>query len=286
MSLDRRLRPLLGTLVEISASGPVLMGSVDAAFDRIAAIHDALSFQSSTSELTKLNQRATRGAVAVSPMLREVLLVALDIARASAGAFDPTVGGVLVGAGLLPAPSADRVHPEANYLDVHVQGNEVHFAKPLWLDFGGIAKGYAVDQAVHVLQRRGTYSGVVNAGGDLRVFGPQPHRVVLRGAGGELSHQVLELREQAIASSGGALSWRENNHGDLCATLLHRGRLLGNQKRCVSVVAEQAILADALTKVALFSDQAEVILRRYGAYMIVQAGDANLSMATHKKRVA
>jgi FAD:protein FMN transferase len=274
MFTDRRLRPLLGTLVEISASGPVLMGSMGAAFDRIAAIHDALSFQSSTSELTKLNQRAAHGAVAVSPMLREVLLQALDIARASDGAFDPTVGGALVRAGLLPAPSADRVHPEANYLDVHVQGNEVHFAKPLWLDFSGIAKGYAVDQAVQVLQQYGAHSGVVNAGGDLRVFGPQPHCIVLRDAGGGLSKQVLELREQAIATSGGALHWRESSNGQASPALVHRGLFLTDPQRSVSVVAEQAILADALTKVALFATDADAVLHRFGAYQFVQGKDA------------
>jgi FAD:protein FMN transferase len=286
MFTDRRLRPLLGTLVEITASSRSTNKAVDAAFARIADIHDALSFQSPTSELCQLNRYAAQHAVQVSPMLHEVLLQALDIARASDGAFDPTVGGQLVRAGLMPAPSNDAVDLTASYLDVLVHGNEVMFAKPLWLDFSGIAKGYAVDQAVRVLQHRGAHSGVVNAGGDLRVFGPQPHVIVLRDAAGGLSKHVLELREQAIATSGGALHWRESSNGQASPTLIHRGQFLTNPQRSVSVVAEQALLADALTKVAIFASDADLVLRRFGAYQIAQGNTASTFAFKEHQRVA
>ena len=79
----------------------------------------------------------------------------------------------------------------------------VRFRRPLLIDFGGIAKGFAVDRAVEILKRKRVMAGIVNAGGDLRVFGSASQLVHLRhpkqpnrAAG------AVRLRERAIATSG------------------------------------------------------------------------------------
>ena len=67
------------------------------------------------------------------------------------------------------------------------------------LDLGGIAKGFAVDQAIHALRRGGCTEAIVNAGGDLRRFGREPHPIYLRRSTGPV--QVAELRCGAVATS-------------------------------------------------------------------------------------
>ena len=67
----------------------------------------------------------------------------------------------------------------------------MRYAKRLWLDLGGIAKGYAVDEAVRVLQRQGLRAGIVNAGGDLRCFG-SVETVAKR------ADQCVELADQLV----------------------------------------------------------------------------------------
>ena len=67
------------------------------------------------------------------------------------------------------------------------------------LDLGGIAKGFAVDQAIHALRRGGCTEAIVNAGGDLRRFGRAPHPIYLRRSTGPV--QVAELRCGAVATS-------------------------------------------------------------------------------------
>jgi thiamine biosynthesis lipoprotein len=67
---------------------------------------------------------------------------------------------------------------------------------PLALDLGGIAKGYAIDRAIEALRAAGCVSGLVNAGGDLRVYG-RSEAVLLRRADGTCA--PLTLTHAALA---------------------------------------------------------------------------------------
>jgi FAD:protein FMN transferase len=122
--------------------------------------------------------------------------------------------------------------------------HRVRVLQPLWVDLGGIAKGYAVDCAVERLQALGVEAGLVNAGGDMRAFGGVAHPVHLRFFNRLM--QVASLQNGALASSSNAeLSPIETPHIDprtgrsACST------------HTVVVQARSAAVADALTKVAL-----------------------------------
>ena len=181
----RRARPLLGTLVEITARGgaaPRVAEAVDAAFAAIAAVHRLMSFHDRASDVTRLNRCAARTPVRVHAWTFAVLREAQEVAQASAGLFDVTVASVLTRHRLLPGtPGAPVPHRSASFRDIRLlPGLRVRFSRPLLLDLGGIAKGFAVDRAIDCLRAAGVCSGVVNAGGDLRCFGPVPHRVHVR----------------------------------------------------------------------------------------------------------
>lgn len=239
--------------------------AIDAAFDVVARIHQLMSFQESTSELSRLNRQACEGPVPVDPLTFETIDKALQLSAASAGAFDPTVGAALVRAGVLPevsgAPPAD---PAAAWRDVqlHPATGAVGFARPLRLDLSGIAKGFAVDRAVQVLQAAGAAYGLVNAGGDLRVFG-QPQNIALRtGALSGEAAPVLELADGAAASSGSLGDMVEPR---MAAHLAGAGRrpLRG---RFVCVAAPECVWADGLTKVVIARGaRSAPVLRVFGA---------------------
>jgi hypothetical protein len=92
-----------------------------------------------------------------------------------------TVAPQLVKAGLLPAPSSESVGENTAFGDVQFLDQlRIKFRKPLWLDLGGIAKGFAVDVAMATLRARGVREGTVSAGGDLRTMGPEPAQIWLR----------------------------------------------------------------------------------------------------------
>src|SRR5215467_5759663 len=94
----RRCRPLLGTFVEVTASGleeHALQKSVNAAFDAVERVHRLMSIHDPESELSLVNREAAHRAIRVSPETYEVLRRAEKLAHESNGAFDHTVAATL-----------------------------------------------------------------------------------------------------------------------------------------------------------------------------------------------
>lgn len=263
---EQRARPLLGTLVAIRIADT---GNADAAFDAafasVAAVHRAMSFHDAASELSRLNRDAVHAPQAVGASLWRVLRASLALARASDGRFDPTIAARLVQSRHLPAPTnAPAPDPHANWRDVHLlPGRRVHFDKPLWLDFGGIAKGYAVDLAVAALRAQGVRAGMVNAGGDLRVFGDMQQTIRVRDPRDPVATRpLLQLRDGAVATSAGYFSALA---GETALVDARDGARLGDGVS-VSVCAPRALWADALTKIVLAdADAALPLLHRLHA---------------------
>jgi len=242
------------------------MGAIEAGFAAIAEIHRLMSFHEPSSDVSRIN-RAGAGAVAVDPHTYAVLAGAQRMAEASNGIFDITVAPDLVAWGFLPRPDAPEPDPAATWRDIELlPSNEVRLNKPLWVDLGGIAKGYAVDRAFAAMDLPPEMQCSVNAGGDLRVQGPEPERILLRAPseGGQVP--VVELENAALASSSG----RDDLH-DIGAAQVgphveggtHRG--VGTRS-FVSVVAQDCMTADALTKIVLaLGSDADSVLKAFNA---------------------
>ncbi|MEO8669997.1 MAG: FAD:protein FMN transferase [Tahibacter sp.] len=249
----RRARPWLGTLVEIQVSGlpdADLLTAVDAAYREVAVIHNLLSFHNVESDLSRLNREAAIRPQQVHPHTLQVVNSALLFASASAGVFDPCVAASLVADGCLPhPPNAPTPHPQASWRDVRIDGEgRIRFDCPLWMDFGGIAKGYAVDCAVETLQAAGVSRGCVNAGGDLRVFGTLPQTIHLRmPRAATFCLPALEIVDGAVASSASYFEASERAR-------MHRHGVghAATDPACAAVVAAPTcMVADTLTKIVL-----------------------------------
>ena len=267
-----RARPLLGTLVAVHLEGlpeAEAHQAIEEAFEEIAAIDRLMSFHRPDSDLTLLNRSPAGEAVAVDPRTVEVFACALELAGNSKGVFDVTVGAELVTSGVLPRPSSQAApDPAGSWRDIEIVGNDrIRFRRPLWVDLGGIAKGYAVDRAMARLGREGATQCVVNAGGDIGVFGARPERVGLKAiTPGRDVLPVVELENGSIASSSG--------RGQAIAPHLHgvRRGIVG-RRGFVAVAAERCMIADALTKCVLaLGNRAERLLAVYGATAYFHSG--------------
>ena len=264
-----RAKPLLGTIVRMRVTGlePARAHeAISGAFDIVSEIHQLMSFHEAGSELSRLNALADRAPIRVSAHTRIVLQKALDLARVSQGLFDPTVAPALVATGLLPSPEATPTAEEATWEDVVLSADgSVSFNRPLWLDLGGIAKGYAVDCAVAHLETCRPASLYVEAGGDLRLAGPEAETVYLAAPGSE-RQPVLRIENAAVASSGSQPA--DDAPGSPLASAHIDTRTGGfcPAGRFVSVVAPRCIDADALTKVVMAAGSASAsILAGYRA---------------------
>jgi len=262
----RRARIALGTLVEMRVEGLPerdATRAIDAAFAEVLAVHRHMSFHAPDSDLARLHATAPGAAVSVDARTFAVLAIAQDVAAASQGVFDVSVGAKLVRLGLLPKPRSEfRPETAATWRDIELlSADRVRLRRPLWIDLGGIAKGFAVDRAIDTLTRNGATHAAVNAGGDMRMHGSRAEPVFLRIGSGVPRLPALELANAAIATSArdADSAIRPHLHG--------RTRIPVSGGACVSVIAARCVVADALTKVVLAGDAAlsAGVLAAFGA---------------------
>ncbi|NGY04394.1 FAD:protein FMN transferase [Solimonas terrae] len=253
--------------MRVEASGladDALAGAIDAAYARIEEVEQALSFHRPDSELQTLHRSAMHGAQRVGTDLWNVLVASRDFWTRSGGVFDPAVAAALVRDGLLPEP-ASLVAPDANtdFGVVELLADQhVRLRQAVWLDFGGIAKGYAVDQALAVLRAAGAGSACVNAGGDLACFGKE-QTIALRDPRAPTGlARVVRLRDAACATSGHYFQPRALRDG--------RDRSAQCRRGSVSVIAASCMNADALTKIVWAARPAAAALLDQCAARVVE----------------
>ena len=261
------MRPAMGTLLHVCATGRDAAATdraADAAVEAVARVDRLMSFHSTDSDLSRLNREAVHAPQQVDPWTLAVLRRALRFSILSDGLFDITVAPLLVREGLLPQLAASLPTGGSwRHLRVLPDGR-VMFERPLWIDLGGIAKGFAVDMAIQVLRRADCSAGSVNAGGDLRRYGATSQTIHLRRSDGLIP--IAELRCGAVATSGGGSEEPERLAVPLGRIVDPRDQSLRQGEDAVLVAARSCVVADALAKVAALAGRAsEPLLARFGA---------------------
>lgn len=270
----QRAQPWLGTLVGIEASGlppRALSLAIDRAFRAVARVHGLMSFHEPDSELSRLNRQAHAGPVPVSAHLRRVLRAACRLSALTDGRFDVTVAPALVRWGYLPE-LPDSPQTTGDWRDIEFcPAGAVRFARPLLIDLGGIAKGYAVDLAIAALRRAGVPQACVNAGGDLRFYGHEPRQIGVRDPANAAQLRLLPpLLQGAVATS--CVADTRRRHGRTWRSPLvdpHTGQAV-TEAGSVTVLARCCLHADALTKpVAIDAAAATPLLRHLRAQAVL-----------------
>jgi thiamine biosynthesis lipoprotein len=247
-----RLRVALGTFVaiEAEAADPEIAGrGIDGAFEAIRRV-ERLMHPTRGTDLAALSDCAPGSTLCVHPWTWHVLRLCARLHRASSGHFDPclsTAAGRFTDLEL-PAPFKVTVHAHMH------------------LDLGGVAKGYAVDRALEALRTAGCEAGLVNAGGDLAVFGAKVYPIACAGTAG--AEFIVRLRNGALATSDATQTLRPSEH---------RGYYHGRDRTLpvsgrVTVRAASAAVADGLTKCLLCGTDASHarLLRAFRAERIGQ----------------
>jgi thiamine biosynthesis lipoprotein len=213
-----RCQALLGTFVEISTNRDDSQ-AIDKAFAAVKQIQDLMGFHCPLSELSQINRWAHQVPLKIHSWTAQVLKIAQEVHNQSNGLFNCGVGYRLVTAGLLPRHIDLSKYRLGGIEDVHFLDSElITSPKPLCLDLGGIAKGFAVDKAVESLMADGIKSGCVNAGGDIRVFGAaRPIQIRSPIAPRELI-DIGSLQNGAIATSGLYFSHRDQEQSHIINT--------------------------------------------------------------------
>ena len=163
-----------------TASPAALTARIQHELDQVCA---QMSAWEPLSDLSRFN-RAAAGSWTVLPSgMAQVLRAALEVAQASDGAFDPTLGALTDLWGFGPSafsgapPSREAAlaaHAPAGWRRVQLEGDRLFQPGDLRLDLNGVAKGFAVDQVAAALDRAGARAYLVEVGGELRGAGAKP----------------------------------------------------------------------------------------------------------------
>jgi len=259
----RRLAHTMGTEIQFTvlSEGKETHAVLDAAIGRIEAVNQLMSVHRADSELGQLNE--TGDLTSASPHTFNVANIALDIARKTDGALDPTVLPLMRYWGFVEArsqapgdrdlgPFLDRVG--YNQMEL-LPGRRIRCQDGVEVDFGGIAKGYAVDLAARELRARGIRNALVDAGGDICVFGRTdrnlPWKVGIRDPRRPSQlFAVVEIGEEAVATSGGYEKFKTIEDKRM-PHLLDPGTGRGAEKAIsATILAPTTVEADALATAA------------------------------------
>lgn len=289
----RQSRLLLGTVVEIAALGPdpaLLETAINAAFAEIARIEALMTPHQPQSDVSRLS--AAAATATVSAETAEVIQIGQQVAAASGGALDLTLGQLKA---LWAIETESPRVPGAEELAAALQGTgpaalqldglQVRKARPqLAVDLGAVAKGYAVDRAVAKLRAAGISRASVNAGGDIYLLGDRdgrPWRIGIQHPRNEQQvAATLLVADQAVVTSGDYERFFEQDGVRYHHIFDPRSGLPARLCQSATVVAPTAALADALSTAVfvLGPEKGLALVAQFpGAMAMVIAADGQIS---------
>jgi len=218
----RELRGLHFVIRVYAEPSDALWKAIGDAFDRVEELQRLLSEWIPDSDVSRLNEAAgSTEPLAVSPEVVRVLETARQVSERSGGAFDVSwavlrqAWGDFEQADLDPLSKpfrakVDRLRTKIGWDKIEVDpaaGTARLAERGMQIGLGGIAKGFAIDEAAAVLRRLGFHDFVIDAGGDVLVSGRRGGRDWIvgirhpRGEAGETFAQ-FPLRDRAAATTG------------------------------------------------------------------------------------
>ncbi|MCA8998235.1 MAG: FAD:protein FMN transferase [Planctomycetaceae bacterium] len=287
-------------IIVYAPNQPTANEATDAAYARFKELDRIMSDYDPDSELMRLCKQAQPGQPAqVSPDLMTVLKYSQSLWNQSDGAFDVTVGPLVklwrIARRRKELPEPDRLQSALTRVGFeHVrlcpQEQTVTFGlKSMQLDLGGIAKGYAADEAIAVLKKQGITRALVEAGGDITVSEPPPNqtgwRIELENFQSEEDSKplILTLKNSAVATSGDAYQYLEIDgvrYSHLLDPLTGLGLTTPSR---VTVIASSGTLADGLASAVsvLGPEKGKKLAQQEGADVFILSLGKEGSLESH-----
>jgi thiamine biosynthesis lipoprotein len=262
--VQKRTCKLMGNIFSFSVVAEDVLWAdhcIDLAIEEIKRIEALLTTFKDDSQTNKINDAAGVRPVVVDREVFDLIQRSIRISALTQGAFDITYGSVDKrlwnfdqNMKTLPDPKLARTAVRLiNYKNIILEPSELSVFlkhKGMRIGFGGIGKGYAADRAKKLLTSLGVKSGVVNASGDLVVWGSQPDgrpwTIGIADPDTKIPFSSIPLKEMAIATSGNYEKFVTINGKRYSHTIDPKTGLPVTGVKSVSIISPMAELSDAL----------------------------------------
>lgn len=256
---------MLGTICTIKVYDDNKNEAITKAFNRVKDIENKMSVNKEGTELDSVDDAAGKNSIKVSDDTFYVLQKGKYYSEQAGGAFDITVGPLVklwgIGTDKAKLPSKEEIDTKKsliNYKDLILDEKEkTVFLKRtgMALDLGGIAKGYAADEAARILKENGVKHGIVNLGGNVLVINDnpdgQPWKIGVQNPFDPRGNSigVVEVNNKTVVTSGIYERYFEQN-GKKYHHILNpfTGYPMDNSLASVTIITDTSVDADAMTK--------------------------------------
>ncbi|MEW4529464.1 FAD:protein FMN transferase [Maioricimonas sp. JC845] len=277
-----------------------LKQEIDATLERI---NDQMSTWREDSELSRFNRHESDDWFDVSPETATVVAAALELAKRTGGAFDPTVGPLVRLWHFGPDPGQRDVPDDAEIaaakdrvgydkVEVRLEPPALRKSQPdVELDLSAIAKGFGVDAVTAVVQEAGATGAMVEIGGEVRTFGTKPDGTTWKigieqpTVGRRVVGRVVTLESKSLATSGDYRNFFEAEGKRFSHTIDPRtGHPATHDLASVSVVADDCMRADGwATALMVLGPEAGMALAEedgMAVSFVIRSGDTFVTEST------
>ena len=279
----------MNTYITLTAYGSNAESALSAAEDRIRGLEGLLSVTDEDSEIYAVNH-SNGEPTAISAETEAAIAFALDMAKKTGGALEPTIYPVLRAWGFtvehyrIPSQEEiDSLLQIVGYDKVRLENGSVVLQEGMSLDLGAVAKGYAGDWISELFRQQGVTSAILNLGGNVQTVGTKPDgsmwRIGLRAPDADGHIGVLEVSDCAVITSGG---YQRYFVGEDQKTYHHiidpsTGRPAESGIVSATVVGQEGRLCDALSTAffVMGVDGAVEYWHQNGGFEMILLTDAN-----------
>lgn len=249
----------MDTYMTFTAYGDNAGEALEKAEKEIHTLESEWSVTDENSEIYAVNH-SNGNVVTLSEDTADVVSFALEMAKETDGALEPTIYPVLTAWGFTTdenrIPGNEEIQSllsRVGYEKVELNGQKIHLPEGMELDLGAVGKGYAGDLTAEIVKESGVTSALLNIGGNVQTVGSRPDgndwRLAIRSPYGDGEVGVLEVSDCAVVTSGNYERYFTGEDGKRYGHIIDpkTGYPVDNGLASVTIVTEEGKTGDALS---------------------------------------
>lgn len=284
----------MNTYMTFTAYGENAQSALDESTELIETAESLWSVTDQASEIHQANHSGGQP-VSVSEETAALISFALEMAKQTNGALDPTIYPVLMAWGFTTnskqVPSQQQIDTlleQVDYTKIQLDGTTLTVPEGMQWDLGAVGKGYTADLVAEVLRKHGITSALISLGGNIHAIGSKPDgsdwRIGIRAPWESGNLGILKISDAAVVTSGGYENYFEDDAGNVYWHILNpaTGYPADSGVQSMLIVGPEGKRCDALST-ALFvmgPEEAEAYWRKNGGFEMLMVTDEHEILLT------